>query len=352
MAENKDAKNDKDKDKFDDPALSNVLKQIEKQFGKGAIMRLGADFVPDVDAISTGSLSLDIALGGRGLPRGRVIELFGPEASGKTTLALSTLASAQRAGGIAAFIDAEHALDPAWTKRIGVDLDALLVTQPDSGEQALEICDLLVSSGAVDIVVIDSVAALVPRTELEGQMGDTHIGLQARLMSQALRKLSASIARTKTCVIFLNQIRLKIGVMFGNPQTTPGGLALKFYSSVRIDMRRIAAIKSGDQVVGSRTRAKVVKNKVAPPFRNGEFDIMFAEGISREGDILDMAVELGIVSKTGAWFSYGETKIGQGRETARLFIKENPDIAQAIEAMILEANGIKPVAAETAKEGD
>ncbi len=322
--------------------LDRVVSQIEKQYGRGALMTLSAEQQAQVPCIPTGSLSLDIALGGRGLPRGRVAEFYGPEASGKTTLALSLIGRAQKLGGVTAFIDAEHAFDPSWAKRIGVDLETLLISQPDTGEQAMEICDLLVRSGAVDLVVIDSVAALVPRAEIEGEMGDTHVGLQARLMSQALRKLTGSISKSRTAVIFLNQIREKIGVMFGNPETTPGGRALKFYASVRIDLRRIQTIKSGDRVVGSRARAKVVKNKVAPPFQNAEFDILFECGISYAGDLLDLAVELAIIEKSGAWFSYGEVKIGQGREAARQFLEENPDLADEIHAKVLQAKGLVP----------
>ena len=324
--------------------LSRVMSQIEKQYGKGAIMRLSGDLHVDAPCIPTGSISLDLALGGRGLPRGRVAEFFGPEASGKTTLGLSVIANAQRLGGVAAFIDAEHAFDAAWARRIGVDLESLLISQPDTGEQALEICDLLVRSAAVDIVVIDSVAALVPKAELDGEMGDTHVGLQARLMSQALRKLTGSISKSHTSVVFLNQIREKIGVMYGNPETTPGGRALKFYSSVRIDLRRITTLKDGDQAVGSRTRAKVVKNKVAPPFQNAEFDILFDPrhqgGISAEGDLLDLGAEVGVVEKSGAWFSCGEVRLGQGREAARAFLEENKDLADEIYTKILSAKGV------------
>ncbi|HUU10796.1 MAG TPA: recombinase RecA [Phycisphaerae bacterium] len=330
--------------------LSRVVSQIEKQFGKGAIMQLSGDLHADAPCISTGSISLDLALGGRGLPRGRVAEFFGPEASGKTTLALSVIANAQRAGGVAAFIDAEHAFDAAWAKRIGIHLEALLVSQPDTGEQALEICDLLVRSSAVDIVVIDSVAALVPKAEIEGDMGDTHVGLQARLMSQALRKLTGSIAKSHTAVVFLNQIREKIGVMYGNPETTPGGRALKFYASVRIDLRRITTLKSGDTAVGSRTRAKVVKNKVAPPFQNAEFDILFDRGISAEGDLLDLGADLGVVEKSGAWFSCGEVRLGQGREAARAFLEENRDLAGEVRRRILVAKGV--LAGEAEETGD
>jgi len=319
--------------------LARVISQIEKQYGKGAIMQLAGDIHVDAVCISTGSVSLDLALGGRGLPRGRVAEFFGPEASGKTTLALTIIANAQREGGVAAFIDAEHAFDASWGKRIGIHLESLLISQPDTGEQAMEICEMLVRSGAVDVVVIDSVAALVPRAEIEGQMGDTHVGLQARLMSQALRKLTGSISKSNTAVIFLNQLREKIGVMYGNPETTPGGRALKFYASVRIDLRRIQSLKSGETVTGSRTRAKVVKNKVAPPFQNAEFDILFDRGISAEGDLLDLGAELGIVDKSGAWFSFGETRLGQGRDGARAFLEQNPDAALQIREKILENKG-------------
>ena len=328
--------------------LLRVVSQIEKQYGKGAIMQLSGDLHADAPSISTGSISLDLALGGRGLPRGRVAEFFGPEASGKTTLALTIIANAQREGGVAAFIDAEHAFDAAWGKRIGINLEALLVSQPDTGEQALEICDLLVRSGALDVVVIDSVAALVPKAEIEGQMGDTHVGLQARLMSQALRKLTGSISKSNTAVIFLNQIREKIGVMYGNPETTPGGRALKFYASVRIDLRRINTLKAGETAVGSRTRAKVVKNKVAPPFQNAEFDIMFDRGISAEGDLLDLGAELAVIEKSGAWFSYGDVRLGQGRDGARTFLEQNPDVTAEIRKKILENKGVvaaKPSAA-------
>ena len=319
-----------------DQALNNTLAQIDKAFGKGSIMRLDEDAYLAVQGISTGALSLDLALGGRGIPRGRIIEVFGPESSGKTTLALSVIASAQRDGGVAAFIDAEHALDPSWAKRIGVNIDDLLVSQPDTGEQALEICELLVRSNAVSVIVIDSVAALIPRAEIEGEMGDSHVGLQARLMSQAMRKLTGVIARSNCTVVFINQIREKIGVMFGSPETTPGGRALKFYSSVRIDIRRISSIKEGEVNVGNRVRARVVKNKVAPPFRDTEFDIMFDEGISIAGDLVDMAVTDGVIQKSGAWFSYGEMRVGQGRENAKQFIKDNPDLAVEIREKILD----------------
>jgi len=318
-------------------AIDLAVSQIERQFGKGAIMRLGTDAVlPDIEVISTGSLALDIALGVGGVPRGRVIEIFGPEASGKTTLALHIIAEAQKKGGIAGFIDAEHALDVAYARKLGVKTDDLLISQPDTGEQALEIGEMLVRSGAIDVVTIDSVAALVPKAELEGEMGDAHMGLQARLMSQALRKLTATISKSNTCVIFINQIRMKIGVFMGNPETTTGGNALKFYSSVRLDIRRIGAIKDGQDVTGNRTRVKVVKNKLAPPFKEVEFDIMYGEGISREGDILDLAVEKEIVEKSGAWFSFERERIGQGRENSKVFLKEHPEVAKAVEEKILE----------------
>jgi recombination protein RecA len=320
--------------------LARVVSQIEKQYGKGAIMQLSGNLHIDAPCISTGSVSLDIALGGRGLPRGRVAEFFGPEASGKTTLALTIIANAQREGGVAAFIDAEHAFDATWGKRIGINLESLLVSQPDTGEQAMEICDLLVRSGAVDIVVIDSVAALVPKAEIEGEMGATHVGLQARLMSQALRKLTGSIAKSKTAVIFLNQLREKIGVMYGNPETTPGGRALKFYASVRIDLRRINTLKAGETAIGSRTRAKVVKNKVAPPFQNAEFDIMFNRGISTEGDLVDLGAELGVVEKMGAWFSFGKVRLGQGRDASRMFLEQNADVAKEVREKILATKGV------------
>ena len=331
--------------------LQRVVAQIEKQYGKGAIMHLVGDMQVDAPCIPTGSLSLDLALGGRGLPRGRVAEFYGPEASGKTTLALSVAANAQRAGGVAAFIDAEHAFDPTWAKRIGVDLESLLVSQPDTGEQAMEICDLLVRSGAVDVVIVDSVAALVPKAEINGEMGDTHVGLQARLMSQALRKLSGSIARSRTAVIFLNQMREKIGIMYGNPETTPGGRALKFYASVRIDLRRSTTLKVGDRPIGTRTRAKVVKNKVAPPFQTAEFDILFERGISPEGDLLDLGVEVGLIEKSGAWLSYGDVRLGQGREAARRFLEENRDLAEEIRRKILEAKGVAVPPASEAEDG-
>ncbi len=318
-------------------ALDLAVSQIERQFGKGAIMRLGTDAViPEVAAISTGSLALDIALGVGGVPRGRVVEIFGPEASGKTTLALHIIAEAQKKGGIAGFIDAEHALDISYARRLGVRTDDLLISQPDTGEQALEIAEMLVRSGAIDVVAVDSVAALVPKAELEGEMGDAHMGLQARLMSQALRKLTSTISRSNTCVIFINQIRMKIGVFMGNPETTTGGNALKFYSSVRLDIRRIGAIKDGQDVLGNRTRVKVVKNKLAPPFKEVEFDIMYGEGISREGDLLDLAVENGIVEKSGAWFAFDKERIGQGRENSKIFLREHTDVSRAIQERILE----------------
>ena len=323
-------------------AVDLAMSQIERQFGKGAIMRLGSEaLVPDIAVIRTGSLSLDIALGVGGVPRGRVVEIFGPEASGKTTLALQIVAEAQRAGGIAAFIDAEHALDLAYARKLGVNVDDLLISQPDTGEQALEITEVLVRSGAMDAIVIDSVAALVPRAEIEGEMGDAHMGLQARLMSQALRKLTASISKSKTTVIFINQIRMKIGVLFGNPETTTGGNALKFYASVRLDIRRVNAIKDGQDVVGSRTKVKVVKNKLAPPFKEAEFDIMYGQGISREGDVLDMAAGLNIIEKSGAWYSYQGERMGQGRENVKAFLKEHFDVSTGIERKVLQACGLK-----------
>ena len=320
-------------------ALSAALTQIERQFGKGSVMRMGdAGTVKDVDVISTGSLALDIALGIGGLPRGRVIEIYGPESSGKTTLTLQVIAEAQKKGGTAAFIDAEHALDPGYAQKLGVNVDDLLVSQPDTGEQALEIADMLVRSGAVDVVVVDSVAALTPKAEIDGEMGDSHMGLQARLMSQALRKLTANIKRSNTMVIFINQIRMKIGVMFGNPETTTGGNALKFYASVRLDIRRTGAIKKGDEVIGNETRVKVVKNKVAPPFKQAEFEILYGAGISREGEIIDLGVKAGLVEKSGAWYSYAGTRIGQGKDNVRVYLKENPQIAQEIEAQIRAKN--------------
>ena len=316
-------------------ALDRALGQIEKAYGKGSIMRLDKDRAAQIPSVSTGALSLDLALGGRGLPKGRVVEIFGPESSGKTTLALTVAAHVQKDGGVAAFIDAEHALDPSWAKRLGVQLDEMLVSQPDTGEQALEICEMLVRSNAVDVIVVDSVAALIPRAEIEGDMGDSHVGLQARLMSQALRKLTGAIAKSECIVIFINQLREKIGVMFGSPETTTGGRALKFYSSVRVDIRRIGAIKDGEQNVGNRVRAKVVKNKMAPPFRQAEFDIMFNEGISASGDLLDLAVEDGFAQKSGAWFSAGEIRLGQGRENAKQFLRENPDLFDELRAKVL-----------------
>ena len=336
-------------------ALDMAVSQIEKQFGKGSIMRLGEEgaLVKDVPVIPTGSLSLDLALGTGGIPRGRVIEIYGPESSGKTTLALHVVAEAQRMGGSAAFIDAEHALDVNYARKLGVKTDELLISQPDSGEQALEICEVLVRSGAVDVLVIDSVAALVPRAEIEGDMGDSHMGLQARLMSQALRKLTGSINRSRTAVIFINQIRMKIGVMFGNPETTTGGNALKFYATMRMDIRRIGAIKEGDQVKGNRTRVKIVKNKMAPPFREVEFDIMFGEGISREGDLLDLGVENGVIEKSGAWFSYKKDRLGQGRENVKTFLRENADMCTEIERVIREKAGfLKTAPVQTGSEAD
>jgi len=321
-------------------ALSRAVQQIEKQFGKGAVMKMDGEKPTNIDGIATGSLSLDIALGGCGIPRGRVIEIFGPESSGKTTLTLHIISNTQRAGGVAAFIDAEHALDPSWARRLGVKLDDLLVSQPDTGEQALEICELLVRSNAVDVVVIDSVAALIPRAEIEGEMGDSHVGLQARLMSQALRKLTGAISKSKCTVIFINQIREKIGVMFGNPETTPGGRALKFYSSIRIDVRRTGTIKEGEVSVGNRTRARVVKNKIAPPFRDAEFDIMFDRGISYEGDLIDLAALANVVEKSGAWYNYKTTRLGQGRENAKQFLVANKDLAEEIRAAVLSSKGL------------
>jgi recombination protein RecA len=318
-------------------ALDLALAQIERQFGKGSIMRLGESERPQVDVIPTGAITLDLAIGVGGVPRGRVIEIFGPESGGKTTVALHIVAEAQRLGGIAAYIDAEHALDPLYAKRIGVNIDDLLVSQPDTGEQALEIAEALVRSGAVDVIVVDSVAALVPRAELEGEMGDAHVGLQARLMSQALRKLTGAIAKSRTAAIFINQIREKVGVLFGSPETTPGGRALKFYASVRLDVRRVEVLKQGTEVVGSRTRVRVVKNKVAPPFRQAEFDILYGEGISREGALLDLATELKIVQKTGAWYAYGDQRLGQGRENVREFLKQNPELLLEIERKVREA---------------
>ena len=334
-------------------SLERTLAQIDKAFGKGSIMRLDEEAYLNIPGISTGALSLDLALGGKGIPRGRIVEIFGPESSGKTTLALTVAAHAQKAGGVAAFIDAEHALDPTWARKIGVNIDDMLVSQPDTGEQALEICELLVRSNAVDVIVIDSVAALLPRAEIEGDMGDAVVGLQARLMSQAMRKLTGVIARSNCTVIFINQIREKIGVMFGSPETTPGGRALKFYSSVRVDIRRTGSIKEGDVAVGNRVRARVVKNKVAPPFRQAEFDIMFNEGISVTGDLIDMAVEDKVCQKSGSWYSYGEVRLGQGRERAKEFIAENPDLFLEIREAVLDQrlpNRKKPGAAVAAEE--
>jgi recombination protein RecA len=336
-------------------ALENALSQIEKQFGKGSILRLGSkDAIVPVSVISTGSISLDAALGVGGLPRGRVTEVFGPESSGKTTIALQVIAEAQKKGGIAAFIDVEHALDPAYAKKLGVDIDNLLVSQPDYGEQALEITNTLTASGQIDVLVVDSVAALVPKAELEGEMGDSHMGLQAWLMSQALRKLTGVVSRSRTCLIFINQIREKIGVMFGNPETTTGGRALKFYASIRLDIRRIAAIKDGDAVVGNRTKVKVVKNKVASPFREAEFDIIYGEGISKEGDLIDLGVAQNLVEKSGSWFSYKGERIGQGRENARQFLKDNPDIRLTIDTELRKALGLvkDPAAAAAAATAD
>jgi recombination protein RecA len=322
-------------------ALDLAVGQIEKQFGKGSIMRLGQKGgIAPIETISTGAISIDYALGVGGMPRGRVVEIYGPESSGKTTLALQVIAQAQKTGGLAAFVDAEHALDAAYAQKLGVDLEGLLVSQPDNGEQALEIVEVLVRSNSVDVVVVDSVAALVPRAEIEGEMGESQMGLQARLMSQALRKLTGAVSKSKTCLIFINQLREKIGVMFGGPETTTGGRALKFYSSVRVDIRRIASIKDGENVVGGRTRVKVVKNKLAPPFREAEFDIMYGEGVSREGDLLDLAVEHKIVDKSGAWFAYGGDRLGQGRENSKQFLKDNPQVARAIEEKVRKELGL------------
>ena len=318
-------------------ALQTALANIEKQFGKGAVMRLGENVTMNVDSISTGSLSLDLALGIGGLPKGRIVEIYGPESSGKTTLALHVAAEAQKAGGNAAFIDVEHALDPVYADALGVDIDSLLVSQPDTGEQAMEICEALVRSGAIDVIVVDSVAAMTTRAEIEGEMGDSHVGLQARLMSQAMRKLTSAIGKTNTIVIFINQLREKIGVMYGNPETTTGGRALKYYASVRIDVRRVEALKAGGEVIGNRTRAKVVKNKVAPPFKEAEFDIMFGQGISKMGEMVDIAVKLGIVNKSGAWFSYGDIRLGQGRDNAKEYFKANPALAKEVEEKVFAA---------------
>lgn len=322
-----------------EPGLKTTLQQIEKSFGEGAIMPLGASHKLTIDGIPTGSLSLDMALGGQGIPRGRIIEIFGPESSGKTTLALHVGAEAQKLGGIAAIIDAEHAFDPSWARKIGVELDSLLVSQPSSGEEAMQICEMLVKSNAIDVIIIDSVAALVPKAELEGEIGDSHVGLQARLMSQSMRKLTGAIAKSKTAVIFINQIREKVGVMFGSPETTPGGRALKFYCSCRIDVRRIGALKEGEEQVGQRVKAKIVKNKVAPPFRVAEFDMMHSCGISFEGDLLDLGTEHKVVNRSGAWFKYGETYLGQGKEKARNFLIENPDVRDEIKNKVLAAGG-------------
>lgn len=327
-------------------ALEAALAQIDKQFGKGSIMRLGDDVRAPIETIPTGSIALDVALGIGGLPRGRVVEIYGPESSGKTTVALHAVANAQRNGGIAAFIDAEHALDPDYAAKLGVDVDSLLVSQPDTGEQALEIMDMLVSSGSLDIIVIDSVAALVPRAEIEGEMGDSHVGLQARLMSQALRKITGRLNQTKTTAIFINQLREKIGVFFGSPETTTGGKALKFYASVRIDVRRIQTLKEGAESVGNRTKAKIVKNKMAPPFKIAEFDIIYGQGISREGGIIDMGVEHGIIKKSGSWFTYDGDQLGQGMENSRRFLRDNPELAQELERLIKEKLGVGVVAAE------
>jgi recombination protein RecA len=327
-------------------AVEQAISQIERQFGRGSIMKMGEERVIDIPAISTGSLALDIALGIGGVPRGRVLEVFGPESSGKTTLALHIAAESQVMGGMVAFVDAEHALDVGYARKLGVDVDSLLVSQPDTGEQALDITEILVRSGGIDVLIIDSVAALVPRAEIEGDMGDHHMGLQARLMSQALRKLTGAISKSNTCVIFINQIRMKIGVMFGNPETTTGGNALKFYATQRLDIRRIGAIKEGDQIVGNRTRVKVVKNKIAPPFKEAEFDLIYGHGISKEGDILDLGVSLGIVEKNGAWFSFGEERIGQGRQNVRRFLAENTDIRDKIRQLVIEKSGLGKIKEE------
>jgi recombination protein RecA len=346
VTEDRSDRSDRDKN------IEMAMSQIERQFGTGAIMRMGDEEIRKMDVIPTGALSLDLALGIGGVPRGRIVEIYGPESSGKTSLALHIVAEAQRNGGLAAFIDAEHALDPVYARAIGVDVDELLISQPDTGEQALEITDMLIRSGALDVVVVDSVAALVPRAELEGDMGDTHVGLQARLMSQALRKLAGTINRSQTTAIFINQLREKIGVMFGSPETTPGGRALKFYSSVRIDIRRIESIKSGTDNVGNRVRAKIVKNKVAPPFRIAEFDIMFGEGISREGSLLDVAVEEGIVKKAGAWYTYDGDQLGQGREKAKQFLRENPQLSVQLQDQVLRAVGVIVDEVEALEESD
>jgi len=332
--------------------LKNTLQQIERELGKGTIMKLGDGWAHDIQGIPTGALSLDIALGGKGIPRGRVVEIFGPESSGKTTVALHTIANAQKLGGVAAFIDAEHALDPSWAKRIGVDLEALLVSQPSSGEEALKVAEMLVKSNAVDIIVVDSVAALVPKAELEGDIGDSHVGLQARLMSQAMRILTPTVNRTKTSMVFINQIRQKIGVMFGNPETTAGGLALKFYSSVRLDIRKVTTIKDGEESVGARVKVRVVKNKVAPPFRVCEFDLMFDSGISREGDLIDLALEDKLIDKSGAWINYGDVRLGQGRENAKQFLRDHPDIVEELSRKVLEKRGLTAVPASPTSNGE
>jgi recombination protein RecA len=338
-------------DPTQDRELKNALSQIEKQFGKGAIMQLG-EGTADVAGIPSGALSLDIALGGRGLPRGRIIEIFGPESTGKTTVALHAVAEAQKLGGVAAFIDAEHALDPSWAKRIGVDLESLLVSQPSNAEEALKIAEMLVKSNAVDIIVIDSVAALVPRAEVEGEIGDSHVGIQARLMSQALRILNPAISKTRTCIVFINQIRQKIGVMFGNPETTSGGLALKFYSSVRLDIRKITNVKEGEETTGSRIKIRVVKNKVAPPFRQCEFDLMYDSGISKEGDLLDLGIDDKIIEKSGAWISYGDVRLGQGRENAKQYLRDNPELTKEISRKVLEKRGLLTPAAAPEPEAN
>lgn len=343
---------EKESDVDRNKALDAAVSQIERAFGKGSIMRLGQREVMNIESISTGSIGLDVALGIGGLPKGRIVEVYGPESSGKTTLALHTVAEAQKSGGTCAFIDAEHALDPVYAKKLGVNVEELLISQPDAGEQALEIADTLVRSGAIDVLVVDSVAALVPRAELEGEMGDTHVGLQARLMSQALRKLTASVARSNTMIIFINQIRMKIGVMFGSPETTTGGNALKFYASCRLDIRRIGAIKDKDEVVGNQTRVKVVKNKVAPPFKQVEFDIMYGEGISKMGELLDLGVTAGIVEKSGAWFSYDSERLGQGRENSKMFLRENPEVATKIEQLIRQNAGLLSDEMMTGPEND
>lgn len=342
------AGSEKDREK----ALETALEQIERQFGKGSVMRLGDEGRAPIEVIPTGSIALDVALGIGGFPRGRIIEVYGPESSGKTTVALHAIASVQAAGGLAAFIDAEHALDPEYAKALGVDLDNLYVSQPDTGEQALEIADTLVRSGAIDLIVIDSVAALVPRAEIEGEMGDSHVGLQARLMSQALRKMAGALSTTHTSAIFINQLREKIGVMFGSPETTPGGRALKFYSSVRLDIRRIESLKDGAEVVGNRTRVKVVKNKVSPPFRQAEFDIMYGRGVSREGSVLDMAVDLGIVNKSGAWFTYDGEQLGQGRENAKNYLFEHPEVMVDITERVMVASGLRADESDEFSEAD